>query len=391
MRDRKTLTAALGAWLTVLVAQAAVLGASRVMAVENIAVRRVSQVSDLSADPPAAGAFRVHLIDVATGLSVLVQGHDFNLLFDGGSRDDKGKITAHANKSRLLAYLFAAIGPSGGAECVPDGDDWPESDGSERTIQHVVLSHPHDDHDRMLPDVLSCYRVDHVWDSGVVNPTATHAAFVQAVADEPEVTYHTAADLPESRTVTIKDSSIVFPETVQWTTFADGDEQILGDGAHFTILRADPIPHKTDYNRNSLVLRVDLGERSLLLTGDTESGARKPPSEPPGFAEEDLLENHRDELRVDILQVGHHGSKTSSRHAFIKAVDPHWALIGSGPFKYSGVTLPDAEIIEELTDAGAVVLRTDLNDGHCPVADRIGIDTEPPAGGCDNFVLEITP
>ena len=37
---------------------------------------------------PARGEFQVHLIDVGTGLAVLVRGHDFAFLFDGGSNDD---------------------------------------------------------------------------------------------------------------------------------------------------------------------------------------------------------------------------------------------------------------------------------------------------------------
>jgi hypothetical protein len=42
---------------------------------------------------------------VGTGLSILVQGHDFNLLFDGGSGDDSRGISSTENNSRLLAYF----------------------------------------------------------------------------------------------------------------------------------------------------------------------------------------------------------------------------------------------------------------------------------------------
>jgi hypothetical protein len=61
----------------------------------------------------------VHLIDVGTGLSILVQGHTFNLLYDGGSNDDFAGISGGHDRDRLIAYLFAALGPSGPPEWSP--------------------------------------------------------------------------------------------------------------------------------------------------------------------------------------------------------------------------------------------------------------------------------
>ena len=53
----------------------------------RIADSRVSSVAQIPHDPPARGRYRVHMIDVGTGLAILVQGHDFNMLFDAGSGD----------------------------------------------------------------------------------------------------------------------------------------------------------------------------------------------------------------------------------------------------------------------------------------------------------------
>lgn len=101
---------------------------------------------------------------------------------------------------------------------------------------------------------------------------------------------------------------------------------------------------------------------------------------------------HSDSLNVDILQVGHHGSETSSRQEFLDAVSPQWALIGAGPRNFSGVVLPDESVVQalaEVTGDEARVLRTDTSDeGGCEVADRIGSDEDRP-GGCDNHVLGI--
>lgn len=94
--------------------------------------KRVSTVKAVPKTALAAGRYRIHLIDLGTGLSILIQGPDFTMLYDGGSGDDRAGITqvggVTKNGNRLLAYLFAALGPSGPAECTPDGDGWKQID-----------------------------------------------------------------------------------------------------------------------------------------------------------------------------------------------------------------------------------------------------------------------
>jgi competence protein ComEC len=166
--------------------------------------------------------------------------------------------------------------------------------------------------------------------------------------------------------------------------FSEGDEVALGDDARFTILHAD---FKTgrDPNQSSIVLAVQLGTVRVLLTGDAESGDREDPSAPLGDVEAYLVDHY--DLDSDILQVGHHGSKTSSRRAFLDAVSPRLALVSSGPKKYGKVVLPDPEVLAALEDEGATVLRTDVHDDACDLEERLGPPTGP--GGCDSYVIDI--
>jgi competence protein ComEC len=153
--------------------------------------------------------------------------------------------------------------------------------------------------------------------------------------------------------------------------------------------RGESLP---DANQNSLVVGFKLGRAKLLLMGDAESGGREAPSAPVGDIEKFLIERHSGEIQADILQVGHHGSKTSNRRGFLDAVNPRFTLVSSGPTEYSGVRLPDEEVIDTLRGLKRKpsVLRTDTNDAKCPVPDRIGLDDDAP-GGCDNFILELRP
>lgn len=357
----------------------------------GVSVLRAARVADVPSGRPAPRTYRLHLIDVGTGLAVLVQGPDFTVLFDGGSTDDSAGISASGNKSRLLAYLAAALGPSADPACRPEGDAWPQLPSASPVIDHVFLSHPHQDHNNMLDEVLRCYSVKEVWDSGALNDTATHAAFLSAVAAEPDVRYHTATVPPLSRQLEVFGQTIRFPPTVQWTSFLAGDRGLLGATASFRILHADGAHYPNQFNDNSIVLRMDLGGTSVLFAADAEAGPRDSWLAPVGEVEAVLLDTFRADLDVDVLQVGHHGSRTSSRKAFLDAVTPRWALVSAGPtINNGGVSFPEEETVDDLASIGAQVLRTDLHDGACPEADRVGVDDGKP-GGCDNFVLQFGP
>lgn len=315
------------------------------------------------------------MIDVGTGLAILIQGPDFSLLYDAGTNDRDEKPL------RVVSYLASVLGASGDDQCVEPGAQAPTT---RRAIDHVVLSHPHLDHASALELVLHCYDVKQVWDSGRINEAVFYREFLAAVGKSTAV-YRTAATVPERKDVTVKGFTITIPT---WERFSEGDAVTLGEGARFTILHANP-NGGSDMNQSSVVLAVELGRVTMLLVGDAESGPRKDPSYPVGDVEEFLIEHHLAAIRADILQVGHHGSMTSSRRGFLDAVKPSIALVSAGPKKYGTRTLPDVEVLDALKAVGATVLRTDEHDAGCPIAGRIGGDKGP--GGCDSWVITIDP
>ena len=102
-------------------------------------------------------------------------------------------------------------------------------------------------------------------------------------------------------------------------------------------------------NDNSITLRVALGRRSFLFTGDVEAEA-----------ERRLLEHGRIQP-TDVLKVAHHGSRTSTTAAFVEAARPCVAVISSGSSNRYGH--PSKIVLERLRAAGARVLRTDIDGG----------------------------
>jgi competence protein ComEC len=97
-------------------------------------------------------------------------------------------------------------------------------------------------------------------------------------------------------------------------------------------------------NNDSIVLKVLLGQRSFLLTGDIEARA------------EEALIPLASALRADVVKVAHHGSKTSSTATFISAAQPGYAVISVGQTSIFGHPYP--EVVKRWEAAGAQVLRT---------------------------------
>ncbi len=93
-------------------------------------------------------------------------------------------------------------------------------------------------------------------------------------------------------------------------------------------------------NNDSCVLLVTDGTHRVLLTGDLEA-----------VAERALVAQARQSLRADIIQVPHHGSRTSSSPPFLRAVSAKVALASVA--RYNGWRLPAKNIIARYRHNGS--------------------------------------
>jgi competence protein ComEC len=322
--------------------------------------------------PHLAEEFTLHVIDVGTGLSIFVRGPDFALLYDAGSNDDK----ATGSDNRVLAYL-RAVAPG------------------LKKIDHVLLSHPHQDHVELMADVIRAYEIGAVWDSGASTDICAFRRFLEAVHDS-KAGYRTGAHDQGERTEKFPASKCHGhgPDVV--VNVSTGPRLVplqkvdLGKNAVMEFLHVDG-SHHTDLNENSLVVRLDLGGARVLLVGDAPGGPRAAPSTAPhkGSAEAALLACCKDGIKADLLVAGHHGSMTSSRSEFIAAVAPKYTVISSGPFPYSQTVLPDKEIEAELASQSEL-FKTYENDGACGKnPKKIGPDNDGKPGGCSNVQVRI--
>ena len=95
-------------------------------------------------------------------------------------------------------------------------------------------------------------------------------------------------------------------------------------------------------NPDSCVLVISDGEHKVLLTGDAD------------VATEDKI--LPDLAQIDVLQVGHHGSKTSTGTRLVQHIQPKIALISSGRWNTWG--FPHKDVVKRLEKAKSAVYNT---------------------------------
>jgi competence protein ComEC len=271
----------------------------------------------------ARGSFELTAIDVGQGDSLLTAFPSGQLMLI-----DAGGIAAFGRTRRVGIDV---------------GEDVVSPYLWTRSIKHldvVAMTHAHEDHIGGMVAILKNFRPRELW--------------IGAAGESPgwQRIRKTAHDL-----------GIPVRSLQQGAPFAYG-------GVTVQVLAPLPDYAATDsaQNNDSLVMRVQFGSTSFLLTGDMEKKI-----EEQLYAEQMLQP-------VDVLKVGHHGSRTSSTADLLDAVHPAFGLISVGYENSYGH--PHPLTIAALQARRVTVYRTDeqglvrvISDGH-----RIRIESENPVG-----------
>jgi competence protein ComEC len=140
----------------------------------------------------------------------------------------------------------------------------------------------------------------------------------------------------------------------QHHTALDGPRQWQWERLRLTVLAPPSIAEQRHMawappteNDRSLVLRLQYGTVRVLLTGDIQHTTER------------WLLAHRADLRADILQVPHHGSKTSTLPAFVRRVHPRVGIISLGAGNPYGH--PHPRVLHVLESQQVQIFRTDYH------------------------------
>ncbi|MDE0208125.1 MAG: DNA internalization-related competence protein ComEC/Rec2 [Candidatus Tectomicrobia bacterium] len=245
----------------------------------------------------------VTFLDVGTGDAILVQvPGNHNLLIDGGGTYD-GRFDVGA---RVVAPVLL--------------------DRHIRRLDLVALTHPHPNHARGLVSLVELFPTEHL----LTNGTPMREGYprdILAAGERWDTRHHTAPDGRRAWHWGDLRLTVLSPP--------DADEQA----------RTSWNPESE--NDRSLVLLLQYGEVRILLTGDIQR------------LTESWLLTHREALRADVMQVPHHGSKTSTTPDFVRRVQPRDGIISLGAGNYYGH--PHPRVLETLHEQNVRVWRTDIH------------------------------
>ncbi len=92
----------------------------------------------------------------------------------------------------------------------------------------------------------------------------------------------------------------------EYVQVAEGDEYTLGE-LKFKVIHTPTMEYATQMNMNdsSVVYRLDVGGQKILFLSDSEF-----------VTSNDLMKNHVDEIKANVVQVGHHGCGNISKQCY---------------------------------------------------------------------------
>ncbi|HIA7093569.1 TPA: DNA internalization-related competence protein ComEC/Rec2 [Staphylococcus aureus] len=235
---------------------------------------------------PTNSHHKITMLNVGQGDSILYEGgKNQNVLIDTGGKviDDTKQPSYSISKYHILPTL---------------------NERGINELEYLILTHPHNDHIGEVEYIISHIKIKHIviYNKGYSSNTLmllsklSHKYNIKLI------------DVRQVSSFKLGDSSFLFFDSF--------------------------IPNSRDKNEYSIITMITYQNKKVLLMGDASKN------------NESLLLKKYNLPEIDILKVGHHGSKTSSSKEFIEMIKPKISLISSG--KNNMYHLPNIEVVKRL-------------------------------------------
>jgi competence protein ComEC len=285
----------------------------------------------LKPPPPSGGELQVHVLDVGPvegdSILIIVPGGK-TVLIDAGDAG-KGKVILEALKRYNVQQL-----------------------------DYFVGTHPHPDHLGGADEVFKATKVLNVIDNGAAPdvPESLVPKKPAATAGKKAVDKKPVNKKSDKGVTKFFDEyqEAVAQSGAHYEKGIPGAKYDLGGGARLVVLApTEPLFTEDQVktggnlpNANSLVLRLEYGDFSMLLTGDAEEQT------------EHRLLTKDSNLTATVLKIAHHGSKYATTQDFVARVKPSVAIISCGEWNRYGH--PAQAVLDRLRAANVKLYRTDL-------------------------------
>ncbi len=187
-------------------------------------------------------------------------------------------------------------------------------------VDLAIITHSNKDHYQGLAYILESYPITSVLMPEISNPDSNYQELLADLREQNIKLYLAKADS------LIKFSNTNFLQ-VLWPL-------------------TNNITSTSDFNSQALVILYKNSDKNFLFTSDI------------GQKEEDKILTLYPNLRVDILKIAHHGSKTSNSFNWLEQLAPVYGVIEVGPNSYGH---PSLEALNRLNELNILILRTDKN------------------------------
>lgn len=183
-------------------------------------------------------------------------------------------------------------------------------------IDTLIITHPHPDHMGGVFHILPHFQVHHPYDNGQPIPIMPGCDIYRWYVQ-------------------------IFRSGKNYKVLKRGS-MLTWPGVSIEVLWPGDDDYSKNWNENSLVLKVMASGKVALLMGDATSRV-----------ESRLLEMNPGILKADLLMVGHHGAGDATSLAFLKAVDPKWAIISINKNNIRGY--PATRVLKRLHATGTKI------------------------------------
>ncbi|WP_300696718.1 ComEC/Rec2 family competence protein [uncultured Clostridium sp.] len=197
-----------------------------------------------------------------------------------------------------------------------------------KKFDYIIATHPHDDHIGNMDTIIKRYNVEKFYSPKVTTSSDTFDSLLSALVDK----------------------------NLKINVLKKGSSQInLGKNVTLKVLSPSKDFTSDNLNNYSPIIKINFLNNSFLFTGDAET------------SDENLVLFENNDLKADVLKVGHHGSSTSTSLDFLNSVDPSVAIISVG--KNNPYGHPSQKVLSLLDESNIKTLRTDISGNIIVISD----------------------
>ena len=258
------------------------------------------------------GELVIHFVDVGQGDCIIIQFPDNkNMIIDGGPRSAKNTVLNYIDNLEI------------------------------KTFDYLLLTHSDEDHCGSLTPIITNYKIKTIYRPEVATSiitTAVYRNFVNAVEEEKKAGAEEYYSYAQVCNFGVEEfgyyMEFVTPNPENYNKVKSGNAEAI--------------------NSISPIMMLSFFDKKIMFTGDAN------------FMSEEVffknVQGKEEDYNVDVLKVGHHGSRTSTSMDFLNVVKPEIAVISVGKSNTYGHPAP--ELLARLkycNDSGgaADVYRTD--------------------------------